>query len=135
MCFPSNEVFEAIFRGLHEDKLCDRLQAMASTNVKTVQQQPQLHMESNPDGLGSFSPTGHCFQQQSGQIMLQSFLIKPKFLKTTRHAEIKKLYSSAEAHGGGRLEPVKLTREPASSHSHPSASLKNAPGFLTVRRS
>ena len=79
--------------GLHEDKLCDISQAMAPTNVGTVHQTSLFHIESNLDGLGLLSPThGQRSQQQSGQITLQSVLIKkPKFLKATRHAEIRKI--------------------------------------------
>ena len=76
--------------GLHEDKLCDILQAMAPTNVEAVQQTSLFHFESKPDRLGLLSLThGQLSQQQSGQITLQSVLInKPKFLKATDHTEI-----------------------------------------------
>ena len=75
--------------GLHNDKLCDILQAVAPTNVKTVHQTLLLHTESNLDRLGLLSPThGQRSQQQSGQITLQSVLInKPKFLKATHTIE------------------------------------------------
>ena len=43
--------------GLHEDKLCDTLQAMAPTKVKTVHQTSFFHIESNLDRLGLLSPT------------------------------------------------------------------------------
>ena len=36
-------------------------------------------------------PTISISRQQSGQITLQSVFIKPKFLKATRHAEIRKI--------------------------------------------
>ena len=36
-------------KGLHEDKLCDTLQAMAPINVKTVNQIYLLHIKSNID--------------------------------------------------------------------------------------
>ena len=77
--------------GLHEDKLCDTSQAMAPTNIKAVDQTSLLHIESNLDRLGLLSPThGQRAQQQSGQITLQSVLIKKsKVLKATRHAEMK----------------------------------------------
>ena len=74
--------------GLHEDNICDSLQAMAPTNVKTVHL-PYIE-SSNLDRLGLLlSPThGQRSQQQSGQITLQSVLTnKPKFLKATHHAE------------------------------------------------
>ena len=45
------------FGGLHEDKLCDTLQAMAPNNVETVYQTSLLHIESNLDPLGLLSPT------------------------------------------------------------------------------
>ena len=65
---------------------------MAPTNVKTIHQTSLLHIESNLDRLGLLSPThGQFSQQESGQITLQSVLInKPKFLRATHHAEIRK---------------------------------------------
>ena len=89
---------------LHEDKLCDILQAMAPTNVETVHQTSLFQIESNPDRHGLLSPThGQRSQQQSGQITLQSVLInKPKFLEAIKH----------EVHGGGGLEL--MTRRRAS---------------------
>ena len=64
---------------------------MAPTNVKTVHQTSLFHMESNLDRLGLLSPThSQPSQQQSGQITLQSVLIKPKFLKAPHHTEKKK---------------------------------------------
>ena len=79
--------------GLHEDKLCDILQAMAPTNVGTVHQTSLFHIESNHDRLGLLSPThGQRSQQQSGQITLHLVLInKPKFLKATYHTERRKI--------------------------------------------
>ena len=80
--------------GLYEDKLCDILQAMAPTNVRTVHQTSLFHIESNLDQLGSLPPThGQRSQQQSGKITLQSVLInKPKFLiKATYHTEERKI--------------------------------------------
>ena len=67
---------------------------MVPTNVETVHQTSLLHaIESNLDRLGLLLPRyGHRSQQQSGQITLLSVLInKPKFLKATRHAEIRKI--------------------------------------------
>ena len=77
----------------HADKLCDTLQTMAPADVKTVHRTSLLHIESNLDRLGLLSPThGQRFQQQSGQITLQSVLIKkPKFFKATRCAETRKI--------------------------------------------
>ena len=71
--------------GLHEDKLCDILQAMVPTNIEAVHQTFLFQIESNPDRLGRLSPThGQRSQQQSGQITLQSVPInKPKFFKAT----------------------------------------------------
>ena len=79
--------------GLGEGKLCDILQAMAPTNVKTVHQTSLFHIESNLDRLGLLSPTPcQRSQQQSTQITLQSVLInKPKFLKVAHHIEKKKI--------------------------------------------
>ena len=71
--------------GLHEDRLCDTLQATAPANVKTDRQASLLHIESNLDRLGLSSPT------HGQQITLQSILInKPKLLKAICHAEIRK---------------------------------------------
>ena len=87
-CCPTNKVIRSdtirflTVRGLHEDNLCDILQAMAPTNnVETVHQTSLSHIESNLDRLGLLSPThGQRSQQQSGQITLQTVLIdKPKF--------------------------------------------------------
>ena len=82
MCCPSKKVIKSYTKGflclggLHEDTLCDILQAMAPTNVKTVHQTSLLHIESNLDRLGFLSPTyGQRSQQQTGQIALQSVLI------------------------------------------------------------
>ena len=79
--------------GLHEDKLCDTLQAVASINVETVYQTSLFLIESDLDRLGLMSPThGQRSQQQSGQITLQSVLInKPKFLKATHRKETTKI--------------------------------------------
>ena len=99
MCCPSKKVIKSdtkrflALRGLHEDKLCDTLQAVAPTNVKTVHQTSLPHIDSKPDRLGLLSPT-HCqhFKQESGQITLQSVLInKLKVFKGTRHAEIRRI--------------------------------------------
>ena len=50
-------------------KLCDTLQAVAPTKVKTVHQTSLLGIESNLDRLGLLSPThGRRSQDQSGQI-------------------------------------------------------------------
>ena len=69
------------------------LQAMAPTNVKTVNQASLLNIESNLDRLGLLSPThDQRSRQQSGQITLQSVLInKSKFLKATHRTEIRKI--------------------------------------------
>ena len=76
--------------GLCEDNLCDTLQEMAPSNVKTVSQTSLLHIESDLDHLGLLSPThGQCSHQQSGKITV--LVDKPKFLKATRHVEIWKI--------------------------------------------
>ena len=54
MCCLTNKIIESdkklsSSRRVNEDKLCDILQAMAPTNVKTVHQTSLLHIESNPD--------------------------------------------------------------------------------------
>ena len=87
-----NDTKFVALEGLHEDKLCDILQAMAPTTVKTVNQTSVFYIESNLDRLGLLSPTpGQRSRQQSGQIALQSGLInKPKFIKAT-HYEKKKI--------------------------------------------
>ena len=96
MCCLSNKVIKSDTKsglalgGLHQDKLCDILRAMAPTNVETVHQTSLLHIESNLDRLGLLSPThGKRSQQQSGQITLQSVLMSnPKFVKATHNTEI-----------------------------------------------
>ena len=75
-------------------KSCETLQAMASTNIKTVHQTTLLHIiESNLDRLGLLSPThDQRSQQQTIQITLQPVLInKSKFLKATHCRKIRRL--------------------------------------------
>ena len=61
------------------------LQPMAPTNIKTVHQTSLLHIESNLDRLGMWSPThDQRSQQKTGKITLQPVLInKSKFLRAT----------------------------------------------------
>ena len=111
--------------GLNGDKLCDALQRMAPTNVKTVHQTFSFLTESNLGRLGWLSPThGQRSRQQSGQIMLQS-VSRPE----------KKENCNTELHGVGDLELVKSARKAASSRPKSSASLENAPERLPVGRS
>ena len=131
MCCPSNKVIKSntitflALGGLHEDKLCNTLQVVAPTNVKTVHQTSLLHIESNLNRLRLLSPThGQRFQQQSGQITFQDH---------TSHRN--KENWNTEVHGGGGLGLVKPARGPASSRLKPCASLKNASRILPVRRS
>ena len=100
MCCPANKVIKSNsirvlpIGGLHEDKLCGTLQAMAPINVKTVHQTSSLRIiESNLDRVRLLSHThGQRCQQKSGQLVPQSVSInKPKFLKATRHTEIWKM--------------------------------------------
>ena len=49
--FPIIGIIEGL-GGSHEEKLCDTLQGMTPSNVKTVHQTSLLHIESNPDRLG-----------------------------------------------------------------------------------
>ena len=79
--------------GVHEDKLCDTLQAMAPTNAETVHQTYFFHIESNLDRLGLLSPThSQRSQQQSAQITLQSVWInKSTFLKAAHCRKIRRL--------------------------------------------
>ena len=65
------------------------LQAMAPTNIKTVNQTSLLHIESNLDRLGMLSPThDQRSQQKTGKITLQPVLInKSKFLKATHFVQ------------------------------------------------
>ena len=61
-------------------------------HVETVHTTSLVHIERNLDRLVLSSTHGQRFQQQSGQITLQSALLdKLKFFKATRHAEIKKI--------------------------------------------
>ena len=132
MWYPSNEVIKSDTKrflalgGLHQDKLCDILQAMAPTNVETVYQNFLFHIESNLDRLGMLSPShGQRSQQQSRQIILQSVLMnKPKFLKTTHYTEIRKIEMQRSMVVEGGLGVMKPAREPASSRPKPCASLK-----------
>ena len=63
MCCPPNNVIKSDSKRflaigeLHEDKLCDTLQAMAPTNVISMVHQTSLpHVKSNLDRLGLMSP-------------------------------------------------------------------------------
>ena len=68
------------------------LQAMAPTNIKTVQT-ALLHIESSLDGLGLLLPThDQRSQQRSGRItLLPVFINKSKFLKATHRTKIRKI--------------------------------------------
>ena len=101
MCCPTNEVFKSDAKRflalgrLHEDKLCDILQAYgtdqcrnASSNV-LIPYREQLRLTrivvAHP--RPAFSAT-----RRSRQITLQSVLInRAKFLKVTHHTEIRKI--------------------------------------------
>ena len=76
--------------GLHEDKLCGILHAIAPTTVEMALLTSIFHIESNPDRLGLLSPTNSQRSQQEGvHITLQSVLFnKPKILNATYHTEI-----------------------------------------------
>ena len=123
----------------HEDTLCDTLQAMAPTKVKTIHQTSLLHIETNFDfrstrivvayprpAFSATKRTNHApisFDQQAqvSQGHTSSFKNKGNW--------------NSEVHGGGGLELVIPAREPASSRPKPCASLKNAQRILPVRRS
>ena len=85
-----------------------------ASNGTDLCQNNSSHIESNLDRLELLPPThGQRSQQQSERFALQSVLInKPKFFKATRREEIASEKCSTVVHGGGGLEPVKLTREP-----------------------
>ena len=56
--------------GLHQDKLCDTLQAMAPTYVKAVHRTSLLFIESNFDRLGLLSSThGQHFYVEAGTVV------------------------------------------------------------------
>ena len=113
----TQQVFLAIGK-LHGNKVCDTLQGIARTNVKTVNQTFLLHIESSLDRLGLLSPThGQRSQQQREPMTLQSFsIIKFTFLKATSCRNKEK---GNEVHGDGGLELVKQARESASSRPSP----------------
>ena len=131
MCCLSNKVTKSYTKsflalgGLHEDKLCDNLLAMAPTNVERVHQNSSFHIESNLDRLGLLLPThGQRSQQQSGRITLQSVLIQQARVSQGHTSWRSMQYYTTEVHGSGDLEPVKPAREPASNGPKPCASLK-----------
>ena len=71
--------FKAI-GGLTRRQLCDTLQAMASTNVKTVHQTSLLHIESNFDRLGLLLPIyGQRFSAVKGTHAPNSFHQQAQF--------------------------------------------------------
>ena len=63
MCCPTNKVIKtmqnvfSLSGGLDEDKLCNILQLMTPTNVKTVHQTFSFHIKNNLDRPGFLSPT------------------------------------------------------------------------------
>ena len=63
MYCPSNKVIKndtkrfLALGALHEDKLCDILQAMTPTNVQPLHRTSLLHIESNLDRLELLLPT------------------------------------------------------------------------------
>ena len=143
MCFPSTKVIRKVthnvvlaFGRLQVDKFYDTLQGMEPTNVKTVQQ-------------NLFTPNGE--QPRSTRIVVAYPRPALSATRRTSHAPISfgqqaqvfqgptscrsKKKCSTEVHGGGGLEPAKLTRDPASTRPKPCVSLKNAPRILPVRRS
>ena len=86
-----------------------------------------LHIESNLYGLRLLSPThGQSFQEQSGQITLQSVLVHPEFFKGIHTSCRNKELRSTDIHCGGDLALVKPARESTSSHPKPWAFLKKA---------
>ena len=98
---------------------------MAPTNVKADRQISLLHIESNPDRLGLIIVVAYARPAFSATVLIN----KPKFLKASRHAEIRKLVvprsKAIEA-----FELVKPARESASSHPKPCAPLKPPPENL-----
>ena len=90
---PNQQIHPTFYKRYYNSRRVTRRLVMrhftghAPTNVETVHQACLFHIESNPDRLGLLSPTpGQRFQQQSGQITIQSVLTnKPKFLKATHH--------------------------------------------------
>ena len=122
--------------GLHEDKLCDTLQAMVPTNVKTFHQ-------------NLFTP----YREYPRSTWIAVTYPRPAFSVTKRanHAPISfdqqaqvfqghtscrnEGKENTDVGGGGDLRLVKPAREPASSRPKSRASLKNAPRVLPVRRS
>ena len=90
---PNQQIHQTFYKKYSSSRRVTRRLVMrhfighAPTKFETVHQTSLFYIESNPDRLRLLSPTpGQRFQQQSGQITIQSVLInKPKFLKATHH--------------------------------------------------
>ena len=140
MCCPTNEVIKndatsfLALAELHEDKLCDILQAMAPINVKTVHQTSLFHIEGNLNRLGFLSPThGHAAFSATKRTNRApiSYDQKPKFLKATNHTEIGKF----EVPRSMGVEALSWLSRRASQHPAFKALYipEKAPRFLPVR--
>ena len=114
------------------------LQAMVSTNIKTVHQTSLLHIESNLDRLGMLPPTHDQHSQlKTGKTALQPvFINKSKFLKAThcctdiRKIEIPGFIMVMEALSYGEAG-ARASIQP----SKPPCMLEKAPRVSPVRRS
>ena len=93
--------------------------------AECVNQQQQLHIESNLDRLGMLSPTHDQRSQEKTEKLRsnQFWSTSPSFSRPHIVQKYEKL-EYTEVHGGGGLELVKPAREPASSRVKPCTSLK-----------
>ena len=143
MCCPStNKVIKGDSKGFSSYRRVtrrqgmrhDTLQAIAPTNVKTVDETSLFNIESNLDRLRLLAPTTPVeqtmsrignFDPNSAENADHTYIL--------RHAKIRKIV--IPRYGGRGLELVKPARELASSRPEPCASLKNVAGILPVCRS
>ena len=138
MCCPSTKVIKSDSKvflaigGLHEEELCDALQAMAWTNVRTKPPY-SISRATSIDSDRCRPPSASVLSNKADKSRSNQFRsTSPSFHGHTSCRN--KGNCITEVHGGGDLELVKLPREPASSRPKLCASLKNAPGIFPIRR-
>ena len=143
MSCPSNNVIKSDAKrflalgGLHEDKLCDTLQAMATTTMsKRFTKSPYSILRATPiDSDCCRLPTASVLSTKADKSRFNQFYQQaPMFLKDSHYAEMRK-NEIPRSMVVEAFEVVKPAREPASNCPKPYASLKNSPRILPVRRS
>ena len=103
MCCPANEAIKSgtkcflaltipYYRRVTRRQVMRHFTSNGTDQCRNGSSKLLIPYRSNLDRFGLLSPThGQRYQQQSGQITLQSVLIKAKFLKATHHTEIREI--------------------------------------------